>query len=132
MKKLEPYVYFKKDANITVFEFSLERGEYVRIGEYDTFIEGRGYIILKDNNSSYFTAIFTTSQSLCRAVKGNFVGFDKGLIYFEDEQKNLCSLASDRTVTKVAKPSQAFAGKWEKDNHIFSFEKYKLMIQDLS
>lgn len=132
MKKIDPYVYFKKNDEIYVFEFSVERGEYVRVGRFDSFIEGRGYLILKDNNFPYFTAIFTNLRSICRAVKGNFVGYAHNRIFFEDEEKNLCSLHPNRTTTQVAEPSQTFVGKWEKNNRLFSFEKYKLIIQDLS
>ncbi len=129
MEKLAFYTYLERNSKIYFLEFSLDQGKYNFVGQYDRFVDDGECIVLTEDYYPCFTAVFVNVQKVYKAIKGDFVGFGQGLIFFEDEQKNLFSLAPDRTITQVAEPSQEFPGKWQKGNLVFSVEKNRIKIQ---
>lgn len=129
MKQIEPYAYFEKNNKICLLQFSLDKGRYELIGKYDNLWDGEDCVVLTNNNNTYFTAIFVKSEKIYKAIQGNFVGFGKGFIYFENEDKRLFMLSEKRNITEVAHSCGAFANKWENEYLIFQLsDKMKVEI----
>ena len=127
MKRIEPYAYFEKDNKIYLLEFSLDKGRYDIIGVYDNLFDGKNYVVLTNYNNPYFTAVFVKPQKIYKAIKGNFVGFGNGFIYFEDDDKRLFTLSENRSITEVA--HFCSLGKWENECLIFKLSgKMKVEI----
>lgn len=119
MKQIEPYAYLKKENKIYLLEFSLDKGRYELIGKYDNLFDRKDYAVLADYNSSYFTAVFVKNQKIYKAIKGNFIGFGNGFIYFEDENKRLFTLSENRNITEIARSCGISTKMWENEYLIF-------------
>lgn len=98
MKRIEPYAYFQQNGKVYLLEFSIEKGKYDLIGQYDAFYEEKDIVVLTNRNVAYFTVVFMQQQKVCKAIQGTFVGFKNGLVCFEDSQKNLYIISENRDI----------------------------------
>ncbi len=129
MKKIEPYACFCKDNKNYLLAFSLDKGRYEVVGKYDNLFQIKDYAVLTNDNNPYFTAIFVKAQKLYKAIKGNFIGFGNGFIYFEDEDRRLFTLSNNRNITEVAYSCGIAANEWENECLIFKLSaKMKVEI----
>lgn len=129
MKQIEPYAYLRKGNKIYLLEFSLDKGKYDVVGIFDNLLDGKNYVVLTSYNNPCFTAIFVKPQKIYRAIKGSFVGFGNGFIYFEDENKRLFTLSENRNITEVAHSCGMLTNRWENESLVFTLSgKMKVEI----
>ena len=119
MKKIEPYVYFQKGGKFYLLFFVLEEGKYKFFGQYDQFYGQNDCFVFIKNGSPSFTAVFEKNLALYTDIKGSFVGFGNGMIYFENEQKNLFALSDNRHISLVAQACSTLGNIWENEKLLF-------------
>ncbi len=119
MNEIKTFAVKKEKDGVGLFRFDEYQGRYTLLGSFSRFIERENIALFFPETTAEITIVFQDEDRIFRGIEGKFVGVLGNKVMFENENKELMSVDSQRNIVQESEPRNVKYKFWKGKDKAF-------------